>query len=271
MTPWADRVTISGADLYLGDALQVIPALTGDVGAVVTDPPYSSGGAFRGDRMAATSAKYQSSKHRGRYVEFSGDNRDQRSYGYWCSLWLGMCLDVCRPGAPIAVFTDWRQLPTTTDAVQAGGWIWRGVAVWDKTEAARPQRGRYRNQAEYVVWGSKGSMGDVGPCLPGVFRHSSAQGERLHMAGKPVGLMAALLGIAPAACAVLDPFMGAASTGVAAMRAGHAFIGIESDPRIFETACRRLEKVSREGRLPLVSVPADAQQGLFAPGEGEAP
>ena len=34
---------------------------------------------------------------------------------------------VLRPGAPICMFIDWRQLPSMTDALQWAGWIWRGV------------------------------------------------------------------------------------------------------------------------------------------------
>jgi site-specific DNA-methyltransferase (adenine-specific) len=30
------------------------------------------------------------------------------------------------------MFTDWRQLPLATDALQAGGFIWRGLIAWDK-------------------------------------------------------------------------------------------------------------------------------------------
>ncbi|MCZ5321894.1 hypothetical protein O5699_04105 [Escherichia coli] len=55
------------------------------------------------------------------------------------------------------VFSDWRQLPALTDAFQAGGVLWRGLVVWDKTQASRaPHTGYFRHQAEYVVWGSNG-------------------------------------------------------------------------------------------------------------------
>jgi DNA modification methylase len=39
---------------------------------------------------------------------------------------------------------------------------------------------------------------------------------------------------------VLDPFMGAGSTGEAAVKMGRAFIGVECDPRWFEAAKRRI-------------------------------
>jgi site-specific DNA-methyltransferase (adenine-specific) len=40
---------------------------------------------------------------------------------------------------------------------------------------------------------------------------------------------------------VLDPFMGSGTTGVAAIRHGRRFIGIELDPKHFATAVQRLE------------------------------
>lgn len=61
-------------------------------------------------------------------------------------------------GAPVLLFTNRRQLPLTTDVLQIAGFKWRGITVWDKTEGVRPQMGRFRNQAEYIVWGSKGNM-----------------------------------------------------------------------------------------------------------------
>ncbi len=239
---------IAGCTLYLGDCLEVLPHLS-PVDAVITDPPYSSGGQFRGDRMGRTTAKYQSTEHRGIYCDFSGDNRDQRGFGYWSALWNGACRQATRPGGVAVVFSDWRQLPTTTDAIQAGGWIWRGLIVWDKTEAARPQKGRYRNQAEYAVWGSNGPMPEGGPCAPGVFRHSVFGGEKHHVTGKPVALMRDLLQLVPRGGAVLDPFMGSGTTGVACARNGRSFTGIEIEPRYFDIACRRIEEACRQADL----------------------
>jgi len=46
---------------------------------------------------------------------------------------------------------------------------------------------------------------------------------------------------------VLDPFMGAGATGIAALQLGRKFIGIELDPIHFETACKRIEDAQRQG------------------------
>jgi site-specific DNA-methyltransferase (adenine-specific) len=111
------------ATLYHGEALAIIPNLPA-FDAIVTDPPYSSGGLHRSDRMMSTVSKYVSSGTQAVRLEFTGDNRDQRSYLAWVSLWMAAASMVAKPGAVAALFTDWRQLPTTTDALQSGGWVW---------------------------------------------------------------------------------------------------------------------------------------------------
>lgn len=216
----AREVTIGSCRLFHGDALDVLGSLEdGSFGGVLTDPPYSSGGAFRGDRSAPTSAKYQSSEDRGLYPEFAGDTRDQRSYLAWSTIWMSRARQLVRPGGILVVFSDWRQLPVTTDAVQAAGWVWRGIVPWDKTEGSRPQLGRYRQQAEYAVWATNGARPLAGPVAPGVFRQPVPR-QKHHIAGKPVELMEGLLKIIDGT--VLDPFMGSGTVGVACQRMGSA-------------------------------------------------
>jgi site-specific DNA-methyltransferase (adenine-specific) len=223
--------------------LAVLRALpSASVDAIICDPPYSSGGAFRGDRMADTNAKYVQSEREGRRPDFAGDNRDQRSFEYWCALWLAECLRIAKPGSVAAVFTDWRQLPSTTDALQAGGWVWRGIVPWDKTEGSRPQMGRPRSQCEYVVWGSAGALGErkeVG-VLPGLITAMMRADERLHIAGKPVEVMAEIARLCIPGGVILDPFCGSASTGVGALRRRCRFIGVEVDAHWARLAAERM-------------------------------
>lgn len=44
---------------------------------------------------------------------------------------------------------------------------------------------------------------------------------------------------------VLDPFCGSGTTGVAAVRAGCRFVGLEMDPAYVELAARRLKAVEQ--------------------------
>lgn len=231
--------------IYLGDTLHVLTELDVVVDAVVTDPPYSSGGNFRSDRMGSAVAKYVQSGTLAYRPDFAGDNRDQRSYLAWCSLWLSAALRLARPGAPVAVFTDWRQLPTTSDALQAGGWIWRGIGVWDKTAIARPQLGGITSQAEYILWGTAGpAEPERNPvCLPGVMTVVGPRGdEKLHIAEKPLEVLRWLADLAPEGGTVLDPFLGSGTTLRAAKDRGRRGIGIEIDERYAEIAANRLSQ-----------------------------
>lgn len=238
---WSRVEVVGRAILFQGDALAILPILPrlglGLVDATFADPPYSSGGQFRGDRVQGTNAKYLNKASAKTYTEFSGDNRDQRAYDHWSTLWLDLARQATKPGGLVGMFSDWRQLPTSTDALQSGGWTYRGVAVWDKTEGTRPVLGRYRNQCEFLAWGSNGARKMEGPVAPGVFRYAVDR-NKAHATAKPVALMKDLIRIA--GDLILDPFMGSGSTGVACAELGRAFIGIEANPEIFETARARI-------------------------------
>ena len=241
--------TIGNATLYCGDCLEVLPTL-GKVDAVITDPPYSSGGMMRGDRSQSVTTKYVQSDSGNRSLEgFSGDNRDQRAFHFWSALWASAALQVTKEGGIAAFFTDWRQLPISTDYMQAGGWVWRGVVPWVKT-TYRPQMGRFGAQCEYLVWGSNGPLPTdrgVG-CLPGFFRHAPPQ-DREHVTQKPEELMAEIVKIVPPGGVVLDPFMGSGTTGVACMNNGLQFIGCEMNPTHFDMSCERIKAAQDQLRL----------------------
>lgn len=238
MTPLhiSDRCTI-----YNGDALAVLSQLPqSSVDAVITDPPYCSGGTSPASRQADPADKYQSGGTKKTYPPMIGDSKDQRSWTLWCTYWLSDCLRIAKDGAPLLAFSDWRQLPSMTDAVQAAGWIWRGVVVWDKP-SARPIPGRFRHQCEYIVFATKGRFAPVGTqCLPGVFRHHVNAAQKVHLTSKPVPLIEDLLAVTPQRAKILDPFMGGGTTGVAALGTGREFVGVELSEEYFEIARNRL-------------------------------
>lgn len=252
---------IGQATLYLGDCLQILPTLE-PVDGLVTDPPYSSGGQFRGDRAQDTRTKYvQSDSWNKTLPEFSGDTRDQRSFHFWAALWASAARQLTRPGGVACIFSDWRQLPVSSDYLQSGGWVWRGVVPWVKT-SYRPQMGRFGAQCEYVLFGSNGPLPSergVG-CLPGFFSYGTPS-DREHVTQKPDGLLADVMQVIPPGGTVLDPFMGSGTTGVAAAMMGRRFVGIEIEPKYYELACRRIEAAHSQGQL-FDSRPAGVQGEL---------
>lgn len=235
--------------LYHADCLQVFRSWSDpDVDAIVADPPYCSGGMTRGDRVQrSASEKYVHKNSRLKRPEFSGDTRDQRGFLAWSTLWLSEAHRITKPGGVVMIFTDWRQLPIVSDALQAGGWVWRGIVPWDKTEGVRPQRGWFRAQCEYVLVGSKGSLGQeqaraVRVCAPGIFRHSRRAEARLHMTGKPVALMDDLLQVLPPRAHVFDPFAGGGATLLAGLRRGFRVTGAEITREYAKLAALRLDE-----------------------------
>lgn len=250
--------------LYCGDALEVLPELkAGSVDAIVTDPPYSSGGAFRSDRTQSTSSKYLGSFGNAPKVaqEFSGDSRDGRGWQFWATMWMLAGHRVCKPAALAMLFTDWRQFPTCSDVFQAAGWVWRGLAVWDK-QNARPMSGRFSHQAEFILWGSKGAIGwDFEmPCVNGVLSYPAP--KEFHQTEKPVPLIEKMLGIC--GDVILDPFMGSGTTGCAAIGTGRKFIGVESEPNYFAVAVKRIEDELKRPRLFAPEPEKQAAQLEFA-------
>lgn len=191
--------------LFNADCLAVLPTL-GKVDAVVTDPPYGIG-------FAAQPTRYQRANGMARR---SWDNE-----------------------APQAAVEA--AISTASHSVVWGGNYFnlppsRGWLVWSKT-------------------GNAPSMADVEMAWTSVdmnarsFEKSvkSASLEKdlqsaAHPSQKPVGLMEFSICALPQADTVLDPFMGSGTTGVACVKLGRKFIGIEIDEGYFEIACERIRK-----------------------------
>lgn len=81
-------------------------------------------------------------------------------------------------------------------------------------------------------------------------RTHKGQVENKHPTVKPIALMEYLcrLTSTPTGGLVLDPFCGSGSTGIAALRTGRKFIGIEKDPESYQLARKRLEIDVQETR-----------------------
>ena len=179
-----------------GDTLKLVKGFQpGIFDAVVTDPPYASGGTKQNERNRTTNQKYSSMKAENALPDFDGDNKDQRSWTHWMAEWLYDVRKACKRGAPICLFIDWS---------------------------------RFRQQAEYIVWGSNGPMPINRPvsCLPGVFRYGNPQ-NRIHVTEKPLQLMKDVIQICEPGGLILDPFAGAGTTILAAAESGYQAVGIE--------------------------------------------
>ena len=229
-------------EMYNSDALRImrtLPDATYD--AIITDPPYASGSTLSA-KAASTATKYTNARQRSKLPDFDGDGMDQRTWIYFMSDVLREARRLCKPEAVCAVFIDWRQLPSLSDAMQRAGWIWRGVAVWDKVNS-RPMRGRFTQQAEFVAWGSNGRLpiDRPVPTLPGVYSIFGGNiPDRIHQTQKPLELMRAIVKLCIPNGKILDPFAGSGTTLLAAREEGYSATGIDSNHQIAEAAANRL-------------------------------
>lgn len=218
--------TIGRATLYLGDCRDVLPTL-GKVDAVVTDPPYgevnrASNGLRNLDKGAADAADFDLPE---------------------------LAAMLASKGRSVYVWCGTEQVSELRRAMVVRGLSTR-VGVWEKTNPS-PMNGQFiwLSSIELCVFGKEAGAPFFGHCASPVWRLPT-ESDQVHPTQKPVRLMNRLIqaSIAPNGTA-LDPFMGSGTTGVAAVRMGRNFIGIEREEKYFDIACKRIEDAQRQADL----------------------
>ena len=209
------------ATLILGDAYQVAPTL-GWFDALCMDPPYkfnnSGGGHWRAERGAAEQMIEE-------------------------GLTEGFDHTIINPllcGA-VVVFCHNDQLADLLPYLR-GSFHRHALCMWIKENPAPHRNKHYLADTEPYVHAWNRSFHPLGdhhdmhrwvtatPLPSKVFGHATV---------KPLKVMDKIIRNL-AGQTVLDPFMGTGSTGIAAIRAGKRFTGIEHNPVHFETACGRI-------------------------------
>lgn len=201
---------------------------------VVTDPPYSSGGFQEAGRSAGSIGTRSE-------ATIALDNLSTRGY----ERLMREVLRCVNQADEIYLFTDWRMWIHAYDAVESAGWRVRNMIVWDKMAMGMGMP--WRNQHELIVYGKRtpasimdGKRGNVLRC--------PRSGNRHHPTEKPVELLAMLI-TNSAATRVIDPFCGSGSTGIAALKSGRNFLGVEIDASYCEIARRRISEAAAQTNL----------------------
>jgi DNA modification methylase len=220
-----------GVTLYLGDCREILPTL-GKVDAVVTDPPYEAD-AHRKDRKIT-------GKNRGTIATAfsfgSIDNIRDDIAAKMVAACEGWVLAFCMAEG----IAPWR------DAFEAAGAKYKRAMIWIKPDAM-PQFNGQGPAAGFEsivsVWCGSGYSRWNGGGRVGTFTHNkNTGGKHEHETQKPVPLMAELVELfTNRGDLVCDPFMGSATTGVAAIKLGRRFVGIELEERYFDLSCRRIQ------------------------------
>lgn len=254
---WSEE-QIGDCRLILGDALEVLPGLAADsIDMIWTDPPYGHGN-HDGDWNARLN------KHRG--IEGRPiANDDEAGMRRVVDAVLAeaarllkpdcCCCCCCGGGGPRPTFA-W-----LAERMDREGLAFFHSVIWDKHN---PGLGwRYRRQHEMVMVahraGGRLLWADDNITARNVFGMMPPR-ERIHPNQKPLGLVENFVRLhSTPGQIVLDPFMGAGTTGVACAKLGRAFIGVEIDEGYYEAALRRIEDAYKQGDL-FVEAPQKAEQ-----------
>lgn len=235
-------MTAAKWEVRCGDALDVLRSLdAGSVSAIVTDPPYCSGGASEAGRAAARCQGIRSGRERSGEVEwFAADNM-----GTTGLVWLlrSLAFEAERllvVGGSMVVFCDWRMWANLAPAMESGGLRLVNMLVWDKQAMGLGQGFRTRHELAVHLTNGVGVYHDKS--LANVLECGRVHvADRAHPTQKPVDLLRSMLRVvAPVGGLVVDPFCGSGSTGVACLREGRRFLGVERDPDYCEVARKRL-------------------------------
>jgi site-specific DNA-methyltransferase (adenine-specific) len=256
------RVEVIGdATLHLGDALEVMETL-GEVDAIVTDPPYCSGSVSEASR---TSAKGQGlrSENIAKLGWFVGDNMGTAGLALLLRSMAFRGLKILNPEGSMLVFCDWRMVPNLAPTIESAGLRFQNLVIWDKGMMGLGMG--FRAQHEIILHYTAGSPKYHNLGTSNVIKTARVTAnDREHQTQKPAELMATLLNVVcPPGGTVLDPFMGSASTGVAAVGVGMTFVGIERDATHFDTACRRIEAAYKQPRLFAEPIAKPVQEAML--------
>ena len=90
-----------------GDSLQILRQLEpNSFDAIITDPPYASGGSSQTTKNRSTNEKYSSMSKEKALPDFDSDQMDQLSWMFWTAAWLQDARRIAKPGAPVCLFID---------------------------------------------------------------------------------------------------------------------------------------------------------------------
>ena len=220
-----EKVVIGNATLYRGDCMDVLPTLP-KVDAVITDPPYGINTKSDGS---------------GKLSPWG----DLCNAAFWYSAWIGAARSRLTQTGCLWTCLNWRSLPTFQKASCDLGWPIESLMVWDKQWIGPGGNKGLRPSYELVALfaGPDFAIQDRGLPYVQPFPVGSHKPNG-HPAEKPIALMEFLVKHSGSG-SIVDCFLGSGTTGVAAIKAGRQFIGIEQDAKWFDIACKRIEDAQR--------------------------
>ena len=141
--------------------------------------------------------------------------------------------------------SDWDDVPASSEVINAILSIAKPTIIWGGNYFGLPAHQRFlvwdKLQPENfsLAMAEQAWTNLRGPAK--TYRQSVLGYEKHHPTQKPEGLMVWCLGFVDGET-ILDPFMGSGTTGVACIRTGRRFIGVEIEPKYCAIAVQRMER-----------------------------
>lgn len=258
-----------GITLYLGDCREILPTLP-KVDAVVTSPPYNQlDGLNRkpsglwGDSSGGLG--FVTAWQENGYYDAVDETEYQRDQNQIFSL-IGT---ITKPSSSLFYNHQirWRDGDVLHPVkwFKPDGWSLRSEIIWDRAGGMMFNARMFVRFDERILWFVKGpdwvwNQEYVG--LGTIWRIARAQNKE-HPVAFPVEIPQNCINAATNRDGlVLDPFMGSGTTGVACVKLGRKFIGIEIEPKYFDIACRRISEALKQGDL-FIEPPAKPKQEVL--------
>jgi site-specific DNA-methyltransferase (adenine-specific) len=241
-----------GVELWLGDCLEVLPTL-GAVDLVLTDPPYELSSAGPGKSHYGMSLRKFDSKA---YTDIVA--------GFDEAIFFPLVEAVCRP-LNLFCFCSNKQISKIMSYHETRGRA-TTLLVWHKVNAAPFANGVWRGDIEYCVHAR-----DAGAVFVGNAEEKKKVSEHpivnddAHPTVKPLAIVEKYIRIGSRqGQTVLDPYCGLGTSGVAAVKLGRRFTGIEIDPGYFDIACRRIEAALKQPDMFIPTPEPLKQTSMFS-------
>jgi site-specific DNA-methyltransferase (adenine-specific) len=240
---------IGRARLILGDCVETLRGLQERFDALITDPPYCSGGSLEAQKNTKAQGLRSATVQAEDFEWFSADNMSTPGLAFLLRSCMVEARRLLNPNRGAFVFTDWRMVPSLAPALESSGMRYRNLIVWDKGSAGLGVG--FKPAHEMILEFANGTTEYYALNGQNVIRQSRlSAGLKEHGAQKPTAVMSELIRVVtPEDGRVIDPFMGSGSTGVAAVEMGREFVGVELNPTYFDIACRRIEDAQRQGDM----------------------
>lgn len=209
------------------------------VDAIITDPPYNIS--------------------KPNNLSTMNGNRQGVNFGKWdinfdvCK-WIDDYSKLLKKDGSMIVFCSYLYISYICDSMKKNNIDVKDILIWKKTNPMpRNINRRYVQDMEFAVWGvqknSKWTFNKPAnvPYLRSVFESNVVSGKERtsHPTQKSLKVMEDIIKIhTNKNDLILDPFLGSGTTGVASLKNGRKFIGIEISKTYFDIAKKRMEDIS---------------------------